>query len=99
MGGQFDYFGLWLPESLEGGHSKAEPLSTTYSSPQLSHSQVFKIKHIEVWACGPEPKKEDDGPSILDQYKEDRVILEWAGRQQFSQGQRNDREIEYDDEA
>ena len=79
-----DHHGLWISDSLETGHSKAEPLSTTFNSPQLSGQKEFRIKHVEVWAVAPEKKKEDDGPSVLDQYKEDRVILEWAGREQFS---------------
>jgi hypothetical protein len=52
MGGQYDYFGLFLDHDYGKGHSKAHPLSTTYNSPQLSKQEEFQIKHIEVWAVG-----------------------------------------------
>ena len=47
MGGQFDYCGLWINENFTNGHSKAEPLSSTYANPQLSKKQEFEIEEIE----------------------------------------------------
>ena len=52
MGGQHDYFALFLDHEYGKGHSKAHPLSTTYHSPQLSKQEEFQIKHVEVWAVG-----------------------------------------------
>jgi len=99
MGGQHGYCGLWLQEGLEEGHSKGSPRSTTYQSPRLSKEETFKIAHIEVWCVlenEVDPNRET-GPSILDQYKEDQIILEWAGREMHSKAYRDggaDAEIE-----
>ena len=88
FGGQFGYFGLLLNEDFETGHSKAQPLSTTYNSPQLSGKPEFKISRIEVW-CVLEPikdpnREDPNAQSVLDAYKEDRAILEMGGRVQHS---------------
>jgi hypothetical protein len=47
MGGQFDYAGLWMDADFIHGHSKAGPLCTTYSSPQLSADQTFIVDEVE----------------------------------------------------
>ena len=47
MGGQFDFCGLWIISDIINGHSKATPLSSTYSSPQLSKDPEFKVDEIE----------------------------------------------------
>lgn len=60
MGGQFDFFGLWIDQEFGVGHSKAKPLCTTYKSPQLSKSENFKIEALNVWGVGEEPKKLDE---------------------------------------
>ena len=57
MGGQFDYFGLWINQEFGEGHSRARPKCTTYDSPQLSSKEDFTIETVEVWAVGPLPKK------------------------------------------
>lgn len=50
MGGQFDFCGLWINSDIINGNSKATPLSSTYSSPQLSKKQEFKVDEIEgIW--------------------------------------------------
>lgn len=49
MGGQLDYFGLWLSANFTHGHSKSEPLSTTYSNPCLSSTPEFSIDTVEAW--------------------------------------------------
>lgn len=56
MGGQFDFFGLWLDQSFSQGHSKAQPKCTTFNSPQLSADPHFTVHSIEVWRVGPDPK-------------------------------------------
>ena len=58
MGGQFEYFGLWLDSEFGPGHSKARPKSTTYGNPQLSASEEFQIEEIEVWGVGVPPEQE-----------------------------------------
>lgn len=60
MGGQMDYFGLWIDSSFNHGHSKAKPKCTTYGSPQLSAEPEFEVDIIEVWGLGPEKKAEGD---------------------------------------
>lgn len=60
MGGQFDYFGLWIDHSFNKGHCKAEPRSTTYGSPRLSKKPEFQLDVVEVWAVGPVKKKETE---------------------------------------
>ena len=58
MGGQFEYFGLWLDSEFGPGHSKARPKCTTYGNPQLSASEEFQIEEIEVWGVGVPPEQE-----------------------------------------
>ena len=57
MGGQLDYFGLWLSQDYGTGHSKAKSHCTTYNSPQLSKSESFKVQTLEVWGVGPTPQE------------------------------------------
>ena len=48
MGGQLDYFGLWISaKDFMHGHSKAGPRCSTYDSPQLSKRQEFRIDEME----------------------------------------------------
>ncbi|GFO16302.1 tld domain-containing protein 1 [Plakobranchus ocellatus] len=72
MGGQFEYFGLWIDQSFDHGHSKAGIKGcTTYGSPQLSEEPEFKIDYIEVWAVGRKKKDnedEDDDDDDDDEY-------------------------------
>ncbi|WAR12882.1 MEAK7-like protein, partial [Mya arenaria] len=100
FGGQLNYFGMWIDYSFNSGHSKAKPKCTTYGSPQLSGSPEFVVDHLEVWAVGPEKKKndsddEDDAKtSILDKDSGAKAILELAGRKHHSEGLRELREDE-----
>ena len=50
MGGQLDYFGLWIDS--EYGKARCAPSCSSYSSPQLSESEYFHYDHLEVWAVG-----------------------------------------------
>lgn len=50
MGGQLHYFGLWVDENFDTGHSKAIPKCTTYNSPQLAGQTEFQVEAIEVWS-------------------------------------------------
>jgi hypothetical protein len=60
LGGQFDYFGLWISGEFDTGHSKGHPLSSTFANPQLSGQQDFKVDDVEMWRVGPEEKDEDE---------------------------------------
>ena len=55
MGGQHNYFGLWIDVDFGKGHSKAKPKCTTYSSPQLSAQENFRFEKMEVWGVGDAP--------------------------------------------
>lgn len=61
MGGQHDYFGLWLDSDFGRGHSRARPKCTTYGSPQLSAEENFSLDSVEVWAVGKPPVPDDVG--------------------------------------
>ena len=50
MGGQLDYFGLWIDS--EYGKARCAPSCSSYSSPQLSESEYFHYDHLEAWAVG-----------------------------------------------
>ena len=47
MGGQMDYFGLWIDQNFETGHSRAGPKSTTFNSNVLASESDFKIDTVE----------------------------------------------------
>jgi hypothetical protein len=46
LGGQLEYFGLWL--DAEYGVGKCAPSCSSFVSPQLSIDQDFKYDHLEV---------------------------------------------------
>ena len=46
MGGQLEFFGLWL--DAEYGHGRCAPSCTSYQSPQLSKEEHFTYEHLEV---------------------------------------------------
>lgn len=90
MGGQHNYFGLWLDVDFGKGHSKAKPTCTTYNSPQLSAKEDFRFEKMEVWAVGDTSGQElaNSGKSILDVDPEAQILLEMSGRGRHSQGLR-----------
>ncbi|XP_029951949.1 MTOR-associated protein MEAK7 [Salarias fasciatus] len=97
MGGQHDYFGLWLDCDFGRGHSRARPRCTTYGSPQLSADEDFGLDRVEVWAVGkpPEPEEgEEEGGkrSILDADLEAQALMEMTGKTLHSQGLREPEE-------
>lgn len=99
MGGQHNYFGLWLDCDFGHGHSRAKPKCTTYGSPQLSAEEDFTLDTVEVWAVGklPEPEEDEDGPvkkSILNVDPEVQAIMEMTGKTLHSQGLREPEEEE-----
>lgn len=68
MGGQLEYFGLWLSADYGKGHSKARPKCSTFGSPMLSSSEEFEIDLLEAWGVG-EP--------VLDEEDEVRERVSW----------------------
>lgn len=58
MGGQFNYWGLWLDS--EYGHGECSESCTTFKNyNQLAASKKFEIRNIEVWAVGEKPLKDE----------------------------------------
>lgn len=93
MGGQHEYFGLWLDCNFGRGHSKARPRCTTYGSPQLSADEDFMVDTVEVWGVGKPPGEQDENKrSILDVDPEAQAILEMTGKTLHSQGLREPEE-------
>lgn len=93
MGGQFDYFGLWLDYEYGKGHSKAGPTCTTYGSHQLSAREQFEMDAVEVWAVGPKPShgdQQEEPGSILDKDMEAKAMLALLDRGPISEGLRED---------
>ncbi|KAI0235168.1 MTOR-associated protein MEAK7 [Lamellibrachia satsuma] len=97
MGGQLEYFGMWLDSEYGKGHSKGKPTCTTFSSPQLSASEQFEIDELEAWGIGPEPCDDsgddsdtdrDKVTSILDKDMESKAMLELLDRGPVSEGLR-----------
>uniref|UniRef100_H0Y0R0 MTOR-associated protein MEAK7 n=2 Tax=Otolemur garnettii TaxID=30611 RepID=H0Y0R0_OTOGA len=90
MGGQHNYFGLWVDVDFGKGHSKAKPTCTTYNSPQLSAKEHFCFDRMEVWAVGDPSEAElaKSNKSILDVDPEAQALLEITGRTRHSEGLR-----------
>lgn len=93
MGGQHNYWGIWLDSDYGNGEC-SESCTTFRNYTQLSAKKNFTIRNLEVWGVGDKPLKEDiDGPSersVLDGNLEEKAILEMAGRSQYSEGYRDE---------
>ncbi|XP_024591582.1 TLD domain-containing protein 1 [Neophocaena asiaeorientalis asiaeorientalis] len=90
MGGQHNYFGLWIDVDFGKGHSKAKPTCTTYNSPQLSAQEDFRFEKMEVWAVGDVPVTQlaKNTKSVLDVDPTAQALLEVSGRIRHSEGLR-----------
>ncbi|XP_036998311.2 MTOR-associated protein MEAK7 [Artibeus jamaicensis] len=90
MGGQHNYFGLWIDVDFGRGHSKAKPTCTTYNSPQLSAQEDFRFEKMEVWAVGDPSQTElaAQSKSVLDGNIEAQVLLHITGHTRHSDGLR-----------
>lgn len=73
MGGQLNYFGLWLECEYGQGHSMAKPLSTTYHSPTLSHGSEFSYTDLEVWRVSNIQEDIEEEEAKAEQRVSDRV--------------------------
>lgn len=58
MGGQFEYFGIWLDAEFGKGHC-SETCTTYRNYKMLSATKYFEVDHVEVWAVGPEFVRKD----------------------------------------
>ena len=78
MGGQLDYFGLWIDS--EFGLVKTSPSCSTFHAPQLGELEG-NIDKIEVFGLG-ELKQEDEelGASVLDMDPEAQAVMEMMGK-------------------
>ncbi|CAB3361115.1 Hypothetical predicted protein [Cloeon dipterum] len=89
MGGQLDYFGLYLDANYGKGFCSES--CTTYHSPMMSTSKQFDVSHVEVWAIGPPPPTPEElgeRSSVLDRDNEAKAILAMVGKEQKSEGLR-----------
>ncbi|XP_055712905.1 MTOR-associated protein MEAK7 [Phlebotomus papatasi] len=97
MGGQHNYWGLWL-DSEYGFGECSESCTTFKGYSQMSANKRFKIRNVEVWAVGEKPSTESDeessqkspGRSVLQGNTETKAILEMAGKRQYSEGIRDE---------
>ena len=58
MGGQLEFFGLWL--DAEYGKGKCTPSCSSFAAPLLSKHEDFTFHHVEVWGVGDEPEDDED---------------------------------------
>ena len=83
MGGQLEYFGLWL--DAEYGKGKCAPSCSSFAAPQLSKQETFTYHHVEVWGVGDEPQDEDEeddsaGAGALNKDPEAMAVMEMMGK-------------------
>ncbi|XP_035916228.1 MTOR-associated protein MEAK7 [Anopheles stephensi] len=96
MGGQHGYWGMWLDS--EYGIGECSESCTTYKGYfQLSATKKFNIRNVEVWGVGDKPVKEDEAEdeksgarSVLDGNADSKAILKMSGREQYSDGYREE---------
>jgi len=83
MGGQIDFFGLWLCGE-DYGKARCTPTCSSYASPQLSKEEHFTFDHVEVWGVGDEPKDEEDedegGGGAMGKDPEAVAVMEMMGK-------------------
>ena len=79
FGGQLDFFGLWLEDSMDSARSYG-PCST-FGSPCLAGRTTFKVEVVEVWALVEDEEGEEDagGRGVLSD-EETKNFLRTAGR-------------------
>lgn len=95
MGGQHDYWGLFLDQ--EYGKGACSESCTSYQGyTQLSANKEFNIRQIEVWGVGDKPETDDgtggDKRSVLDGNTEAKAMMKIAGIQEYSEGLREEPE-------
>jgi len=94
MGGQMDYWGLWLDAKYGLGQSNVS-CSTYNNYSMLSANKDFKVNALEVWCVKEKPKPDDEEEERRVQSGKDDwdvKLLEMAGRTKYSDGYRDDEE-------
>ncbi|XP_021914085.1 TLD domain-containing protein 1 isoform X2 [Zootermopsis nevadensis] len=88
LGGQFEYFGIWLDAEFGKGHC-SETCTTYRNYKMLSATKYFEIDLVEVWAVGPEFERkdtEDVRTSVRESDLEAKALLQMAGKTLHSEG-------------
>ena len=80
MGGQLEFFGLWL--DAEYGKGKCAPSCSSFAAPRLSKDENFTYHHLEVWGLGDEPEDDDDedAAGALNKDPEAMAVMEMMGK-------------------
>ena len=80
MGGQLEFFGLWL--DAEFGKGKCAPSCSSFAAPRLSKDENFTYHHLEVWGLGDEPEDDDDedAAGALNKDPEAMAVMEMMGK-------------------
>lgn len=97
MGGQFEYFGLWLDAEFGKGHC-SETCTTYRNYKMLSATKYFEVDCVEVWAVGPECEREDVEDvrrSVRESDLETKAMLQLAGKTLHSEGMDDNIEEEW----
>jgi len=88
MGGQMDYWGLWIDS--EYGKGQCNVSCSTYSSySMLSAVKDFKIDSLEIWCVKEKPiQDEEERRTTSSKDDWDMNLLEMAGQTKYSEGLR-----------
>jgi hypothetical protein len=82
MGGQMDYFGLYVHDSFDGGHCRGDP-STTFGNAMLSGKEEYEIESVEVWIVKQKVVSDEEKGSVLENTAASQ-LLEMSGRKMYS---------------
>jgi len=87
MGGQHEFFGLWIPKDFESGSTNGT--CSTFACPPLVPEKEFKIDIMEVWGVRLPPVEEDENKpkkkSVLhSENNPDKAILTMLDRVGYS---------------
>uniref|UniRef100_A0A1Q3F8M4 MTOR-associated protein MEAK7 n=1 Tax=Culex tarsalis TaxID=7177 RepID=A0A1Q3F8M4_CULTA len=94
LGGQHNYWGLWL-DSEYGVGECSESCTTFKGYFQMSATKKFTVRNVEVWGVGDKPVKENESEessvrSVLDGNADSKAMLKMSGREQYSDGYREE---------
>ena len=80
MGGQLEFFGLWL--DAEFGKGKCAQSCSSFAIPRLSKDENFTYHQLEVWGLGDEPEEDDDedAAGALNKDPEAMAVMEMMGK-------------------
>jgi hypothetical protein len=84
FGGQIDYFGFFIDQNLDYGHSRCEPLSSTFQNPRLSAQADFGVDRIEVYVVKDRDLDSVEYKKSITQNAELRALMELSGQKFYS---------------